>query len=188
MRLKHSLAALLAGTFLALPLAPAMADTIRVGIGTDLLSTNVGVHRDSTTDIIVSHLAEGLVAVRDDLDVGPSLADSWEISDDGRQYTFTLREGALFHNGAPVTSTEVVWSWERLLNPETEFLCRNWFDGTGSTGIHVTAIEAVDPRTVRFTLEEPNALFLPRMAHVACLTAIIHPDSVTETGAWNELI
>lgn len=188
MNLRNICAAWLAGTFLASPIMPAMADTIRVGIGTDLLSTNVGVRRDSTTDVIVTHVAESLVGVRDDLVVGPGLADSWEVSEDGLHYTFTLREGAIFHNGAPVTSAEVVWSWERMLDPATEFLCRNWFDGTGSTAIHVTAIEALDPRRVRFTLEEPNALFLARMAHVACLSAIIHPDSVNEAGEWQELV
>ncbi|MFD2237639.1 ABC transporter substrate-binding protein [Aureimonas populi] len=182
MRLMQTLATLLLGTVMTA--TPLLADTIRVGIGADMISTNVGVRRDSITDIIMSHVAESLVGVRDDLDVGPALAESWVISEDGRDYTFTLREGALFHNGAPVTAAEVVWSWERMLDPQTEFLCRNWFDGTGTTGIEITGIEAVDERRVRFTLEEPNALFLPRMAHVACLSAIIHPDSVSETGEW----
>lgn len=160
------------------------ADELRVAIGGDMRSTLFGVNRDSTTDTVLHHVVEPLVAARDDLSIGPALAKSWDVSEDGLTYTFTLRDGAVFHNGEPVLAEHVKWSWERLLDEETGFLCRRWFDGTGPTGINITGIDVVDDRTVRFTLEEPAALFLARMAHVVCLSGIIHPDSYDESGEW----
>jgi peptide/nickel transport system substrate-binding protein len=162
--------------------------SLKVAINGDIRSTQFGVNRDGTTDTVLHHVIEGLVAYRDDLSVGPLLAKSWEVSPDGTVYTFTLRDGALFHNGQPVTASDVKWSWERLLNPETKFVCRNWFDGTGGTGIKITSIETLDDKRVRFTLQEPNALFLSRMAHMVCLSGIIHKDTVGADGSWNNPI
>lgn len=164
------------------------AEPLRVAISSDIRSTLFGVNRDANTDTVLHHVVEALVAARDNLEIGPALAKSWEVSPDGLSYTFTLRDGALFHNGQAVTAEHVKWSWERLLDPETKFLCRSWFDGTGPTGIKITAIDVVDDRSVRFTLERPNALFLTRMAHVVCLSGIIHPDSIGADGQWKDPI
>lgn len=177
--IKSALAALV----LAFP-GMASADTLNVAMAGDIRSTNFGVNRDGNTDTVLAHIVEGLVAYRDDLSVGPLLAQSWTVSEDGRVYTFTLRDGAVFHNGEPVTAADVVWSWERFLDEDTGFLCRRWYNGEGGTGIEITDIEALDDRTVAFTLAEPNGLFLARMAHMVCLTGIIHPDSVSADGEW----
>ncbi len=173
----------------ALPCAAAKdpADTIRVAINSDIRSTQFGVNRDGNTDTVLHHVVEGLVAYGENLTVAPLLARKWDVSKDGRAYTFHLRD-ALFHNGQPVTAADVKWSWERLLKPETRFLCRNWFDGSGDTGIKIERIEAPDAKTVVFTLKEPNALFLTRMAHMVCLAGIIHRDSLDAAGNWKSPI
>jgi peptide/nickel transport system substrate-binding protein len=169
----------------ALPAAGAKdpPDMLRVAINSDMRSTQFGVNRDGNTDTILHHVVEGLVAYREDLTVGPLLAQRWQVSKDGRTYSFQLRD-ALFHNGEPVTAADVKWAWERLLKPETRFLCRGWFDGTGDTGIKIERIEAPDPKTVTFTLNEPNPLFLTRMAHMVCLAGIVHRDSLDAKGNW----
>lgn len=179
--LATGLAAAAAGVAAPMKGAPGM---LRVAINSDMRSTQFGVNRDGHTDTILHHVVEGLVAYRENLTVGPLLARSWEVSADGRAYTFTLREGATFHNARPVTAADVKWSWERLLKPETGFACRNWFDGTGNTGIKVERIDVVGDNAVRFTLKEPNALFLTRMAHVPCLAGVIHRDSLDASGKW----
>src|SRR5690606_4957775 len=51
------------------------------------------------------------------LEVKPGVAESWEISEDGLTYTFTLRENARWSNGDPVTAEDFVWSWQRALLP-----------------------------------------------------------------------
>lgn len=158
-------------------------DMLRVAMKGDLRSTQFGVNRDGDTDTVLHHVVEGLVAYRENMTVGPLLAEKWDVSRDGRTYTFRLRE-ALFHNGQPVTAADVKWSWERILKPETRFLCRAWFDGSGDTGIKIERIEAPETRTVVFTLKDANPLFLTRMAHTVCLSGIIHKDSVDGSGNW----
>lgn len=187
MRTSHALALALTGLLFGQSAAMA-TESVRVAISSDIRSTLFGVNRDGNTDTVLHHVVEALVAARENLEVGPALAASWEVSGDGLSYVFKLRDGAVFHNGAKVTAQDVKWSWERLLNPDTKFLCRNWFDGTGPTGIKITSIETGDDQTVKFTLEKPNALFLARMAHVVCLSGIIHPDSIGADGQWKEPI
>lgn len=182
--LRPTLRPLAVGAMLAFA-SPAVAeDVLRISIPSDIRSTNVGVSRDGVTDILMAHVVEPLVAPRNNLEVGPALAESWTLSEDGRTYTFTLRAGATFHNGAPVTTAEVKWSWDRMLDPETKFLCRNWFDGTGVTGIHIQSIEPLDERRIAFTLAAPHPLFLKRMGHIPCVSAVLHPDSVAADGSW----
>lgn len=183
---KHIKSALFATAF-ALASGAANASEITVSLPGDIRSIDFGVNRDANTDTVLHHIVEALVAYRNDLSVGPMLAESWEVSEDGRSYTFTLRKGAVFHNGEPVTAREVKWSWDRLLDKNTGFLCRSWFKG-GSLGIDITSIEVLDDRHVRFTLEEPNGLFLTRIAHKVCLSGIVHPDSVGEGGKLEKLI
>lgn len=94
----------------------------------------------------------GLMGVGPDGTLVPVLAESYEVSPDGKVYTFTLRDNATFSDGAPVTATDVVFTVEKAKDPglkSPEF--SNW--------ARITA-EAVDARTVRFTLPKPYAPFL----------------------------
>ncbi|EKF18317.1 ABC transporter substrate-binding protein [Nitratireductor pacificus] len=185
--MKKTLRYLATAAGLAMLVAPAGAQQVTLAMPGDIRSIDFGVNRDGNTDNVLHHVVEALVAYRDDLSVGPQLAESWDVSEDRRSYTFTVRKGAVFHNGQPVTAADVKWSWERLLADETGFLCQKWFKG-GSLGIDIQTIEALDERRVRFTLAEPNGLFLVRMAHKVCLTGIIHPDSVGPDGKLAQLI
>jgi peptide/nickel transport system substrate-binding protein len=163
---------------------PVRGGEIRVALTADIISTNPGVLRDGNTDAVLYHVVESLVGFRDDLTVAPLLAESIETSEDGRLYRFRLRDGVIFQNGAPLTAREVKWSWDRILTPATGFRCREYYDGTGPTGLKIDAIEVEDARTVVFHLNKPSALFLTRMADVQCQTAILHPDSVAADGSW----
>ena len=179
-----SVLAFAAALGLAVPaLASPPSDTIRVALNADIRSTDPGTKRDDNTDAVILHVVEGLVAYREDASVGPMLADKVAVSDDGKTYTFTLRDGVKFHNGAPMTSAEVVWSWKRWLDPKTEWRCLPEFDGRGR--IKIEAIDAPDPKTVVFHLNAPSALFLTTMARTDCAEgAIIHPDSLAADGSW----
>jgi peptide/nickel transport system substrate-binding protein len=128
-------------------------------------------------------VVEGLVAFRDDTSIGPMLADSWAVSNDGKTYTFRLRQGVKFHNGATMTADDVIWSLKRWLDPATQWRCLSEFSATGIARIE--KIEAPDPQTVAITLDQPSALFLPTVARPDCgQTAIIHRDSVGADGKW----
>src|SRR3954471_4337420 len=76
--------------------------------------------------------------------MGPSLAESWQESEDGKTYEFKLRAGLKFHNGDPVTTEDVKFSFERYKGAAAKILHD-----------HVKEVEIVDPRVLRFQLNEP---------------------------------
>lgn len=109
--------------------------------------------------VLVGHnVFDYLTKLDADMNIVPALAKSWEISEDGRVYTFSLREGATFHNGRPLVAEDVVFSFNRLTEQETIYATK--MDP-------VEAIEAVDEQTVQFTLKAPWAPFLEDVAAIA---------------------
>ena len=96
----------------------------------------------------------------------PSLAESWDISDDGLEYTFHLRQGVKFHNGNDFTAEDVAYTFHRMLTVEggvnTEFI--DQIKGAdellaGETDT-LEGVEVVDDYTIKVTLKEPFAGFL----------------------------
>ena len=172
---------LLAGSCSA-PSEDRSGEEIRVAIGSDLRSTEPGVDRDASTDDIMNHVVEGLVGYRSDLTPGPVLAKSIEQSADGLTYRFTLRSNVLFHNGEPLEASDVVWSIERQLRPDSRFLCKNWYDG--SEGLEITGVRATQPDEVEIRINEPDALFLTKLANFQCLLGVVHPNSAKPDGTW----
>jgi len=175
--------ALAAATLLTAAKAEAAGGMLRARLNADILSTDPGTNRDFNTDTVVLHVVEGLVAFREDTSIGPLLAESYALSEDGKTYSFVLRDGVKFHNGAPLTAADAVWSLKRYLDPATGWRCLSEFDGHGL--VKIVAVEAKDPRTVAITLDQPSALFLTTMARADCgETAIVHKDSVGPDGKW----
>lgn len=156
---------------------------LNVGFSQDIRGTQPGVDRDGPTDSVLMHVIEGLVGYADDFTIHPVLAESFEVSEDGLAYTFRLRDGVKFHNGQTMTAQDVKWSWDRYMDPATDWRCRTSFDG--EDGVAVTAMEVVDPLTVRYTLASPSATFLANLARVDCgSAAVLHHDSVAADGSW----
>jgi peptide/nickel transport system substrate-binding protein len=178
----------LISAFALLALAsPAAAQTINVALNADIRSTNPGVNRDDNTDAVVLHMVEGLVGYRENGAVAPLLAEKVTTSADGLTYTFALRKGVKFHNGAELSSADVLWNWTRYMDPKTDWRCRSEFDGR--IGMKVTGVTAPDPSTVVMTLEKPSALFLDTMARTDCaMVAIIHKDSLKPDGSFDKPI
>ena len=104
--------------------------------------------------------------------MGPSLAESWEESEDGLTYTFKLRPGLKFHNGDPVTADDVKFSFNR-------------YQGTGAQTFkdHVSEVEIVDPLIVRFHLKESWPDFMTFYGITATAASIVVPKKyLTEVG------
>ncbi|WP_052097600.1 ABC transporter substrate-binding protein [Achromobacter sp. RTa] len=181
--MKKNLIALALAAACAAGPAAASARPLTVVLNADIRSTNPGVNRDGNTDGVMLNIVEGLVGYGADGLVKPLLAERVALSDDGLTYTFTLRSGVHFHNGAPLTSAEVLWSWERYMMPATDWRCRSEFDGRN--GLKVTDVSAPDPRTFVMRINKPQALFLDSLARTDCAMAgVIHPDSLNPDGSW----
>lgn len=168
--------------------SPARAESlIRASIETDIRGLMPGMSPDVYTGTVLQQIYEGLVVSRLDGTVAPMLAETIDVSPDGRTYTFTLREGVTFHNGAPLTPDAVVWTWRQFLDPKRAWPCRLSFDGTRGP-IKIEEVAAAGPRAVTFRLAAPSAAFLSMMARPDCEASIAHPDSVGSDGTWVKAI
>lgn len=125
---------------------------------------------------ILENVLDTLVEMDDGLNIVPALATSWEVSDDGTVWTFQLRDDVVFHNGRAMTADDVVYTYERLLDPETG-------SGNAYKLVGSPSIEALGPTTVQFTLAEPSGIFLGSLAIDKSL-GIIARESV-EDGTIN---
>ncbi|WP_366655267.1 ABC transporter substrate-binding protein [Fodinicurvata sp. EGI_FJ10296] len=113
-----------------------------------------------------------LFALDENLEVQPQMVDTHEVSDDGLVYTFTLREGMTFHDGAPVTADDAVASLER-------WAAR---DGMGQKLMDFTdSIESVDDLTFTLTLSEPYGLVLESLGKISSNVPFIMPQRLAET-------
>ncbi len=130
---------------------------------------------------ILVNLYEGLLQYKaGTLEVAPALATEWSVSDDGTEYTFTLREGVTFHDGTPFDAEAVKFNFDRMLNEDHPY------HDTGPFPLafffsSVQSTEAVDPMTVKFTLDAPYAPFLSNLAYPTGL--MVSPAAVMAAGA-----
>lgn len=156
-------------------LAPAMASDhmLRVSYPEDPKTADV----QKTTDAytlplnVFDRLIEAETTAPGKSELVPSLAESWTVSDDGKVYTFKLRQGVLFHNGEELKADDVVYTFDRMLDPATKALSTDildFVDGAterlNGSADKVRGIEAIDDYTVRITLKEPYAAFTALMA------------------------
>jgi len=104
--------------------------------------------------------------------MGPSLAESWKESPDGKTYEFKLRSGLKFHNGDPLTTEDVKFSFER-------------YRGAGAKVLqeHVQQVEIVSPLVVRFHLKEPWPDFMTFYGTTASAAGLVVPKKyLTQVG------
>lgn len=129
---------------------------------------------------ILVNLYEGLVRYAPGtLEVAPGLADAWEISNDGTEYTFDLREGVMFHDGTPFNAEAVKFNFDRMLNEDHPY----HQTGPFPLAFFFSAIEEtqiVDEYTVRFKLNGPYAPFLSNLAYPTGL--MVSPTAVARYG------
>ncbi len=133
-------------------------------------------------------LYEGLVNEAPNGDLIPGAAESWQISDDGRTYTFALRRNARWSNGDPVTAEDFVYSLRRSLDPAT--LSRYTFIlnpivnareiAAGERPIIDLGARSLDEFTLEIELESPTPYFLGLLTHSASFP--IHRPSVEQYG------
>jgi oligopeptide transport system substrate-binding protein len=113
---------------------------------------------------IVRQLFDGLVQFDAHLNLVPSIAEFWQASQDGRTWTFALRQGVKFHHGREVTAHDVVYSFTRLLDPKRPGPVTELFqhiqgaeDFMQGKTERVRGLQAVDRYTFQMVLEEPLA-------------------------------
>jgi ABC-type transport system substrate-binding protein len=147
----------------------------------DPRSLDPALSTDVPTGRAVSYLFDGLTRFTAEAAVEPSLAERWEMSADGRQYTFHLRRGVTFHDGTPLVARQVLASFQRVLDPKTRggrgwplYPIRGARDYADGKTTAIAGLAAPDDSTVIVTLDEPLAFF-PKL--LAMPVAAIVPEN-----------
>jgi peptide/nickel transport system substrate-binding protein len=155
--LRHGAAGALAVGLLGTPdlALPAFAQgggrrggTLRAGLDAD--PPNLDPHRSSAAvdRQVFQSLFDKLMDTDENLKIVPMLATSWSVSQDGRTYTFKLRQGVQFHDGTPFNAQAVVYNFSRMRDPKFPSARRSEIGP-------VTDVVASDPSTVQIKLERP---------------------------------
>jgi len=158
------------------PLEPVEGGVLVVGENADeppLLDP----HQLSTTNTttILRPVFDTLVWQDDEGDFTPGLAESWEVSEDGLEYTFTLRQGVTFHDGAEWNADGLVANFYHIVDPATKSpLAASYIAPFQSA-------EAIDEHTVKVTLDSPYSAFLNVLAQT--YLSIISPKQLAEDPA-----
>lgn len=152
-------------------------NVLHLSIGPDPASLDPIQAVDVYRGQLVVYLYDGLVRFQDGAPQ-PNLAKSWDVSDDGRVYTFHLRDDVTFHNGRKFNAEDVKYSFERVLRPESQSPLTWVFDFIeGSDALvegeadSLSGLRVLNPTTVEITLEQPFAPFLLLMAMPAAHVA-----------------
>lgn len=120
---------------------------------------NLDMHQTGTASSgrVLQNIHSSIVTVDANLNVIPNLAESYDVAPDGLTYTFKLRRGVKFHNGATMTSADVKYSFERCKDPATGAVNFEVFN-------NVASIDTPDDLTVVINMSAVNAPFLSRLA------------------------
>jgi len=126
---------------------------------------------DTHAVTVIQQIFDGLVQFDKNLNIIPAIARSWKISSDSLTYTFYLREGVRFHNGREVTAKDFVYSFTRIIDPETKSSSSSFFTGVvgakefmGRKTKEVKGLVAQDKYTLRVMLSEPYVPFISILA------------------------
>ncbi|MYL65356.1 ABC transporter substrate-binding protein [Bacillus hwajinpoensis] len=158
--------------------------TLIFGRGGDSVSLDPASVTDGESFKVTKNIFDTLLDYGDDnTDVQEALATDWEVSDDGKTYTFTLREGVKFHDGTDFNADAVVYNFERWMNGNEEafYYYKSMFGGfKGDEGHVIESVTAKDDYTVEFKLKRPQAPFLKNIAMSPF--AIASPDALEKQG------
>jgi ABC-type oligopeptide transport system substrate-binding subunit len=143
--------------------------------------------------LVINLVFGGLVKLDAELKVIPEAAESWDVSPDGKTYTFHLRPGLTFADGTPVTAADFVYSINRALAPETASYGAPFQLGhiVGAQAVvdgkarEATGVKAVDERTLQITTDRPLAYFLSQLTY--SYTFVVPRTLIEQEGArWEE--
>jgi peptide/nickel transport system substrate-binding protein/oligopeptide transport system substrate-binding protein len=162
----------------------------------DPRSLDPALSTDVPTGRAVGYLFDGLTRFDPEAKVEPALAERWDVTPDGKTYTFHLRRGVRFHDGTPFVAKHVVHSWQRVLDPAVKggrgeplypiIGAREYAAGTAKS---INGLSAPNDSTIVTQLTEPLAFFPKLLAMpVAAIVPLNPPPNFDEhpvgTGPW----
>ncbi len=148
------------------------SQTLIVAMGSDAITMDPSAQNDAYSANAMLQMYEGLIAITPDNEVVPALAERYEISPNGMEYTFYLKKDVKFHNGEILTADDVVFSFKRAcVSPAVAHIFSD---------IDPDTIRAVDPLKVSFKMKAPYAGILTALCHSSA--HIVNKKAVEEAG------
>lgn len=165
---------------------------IVVDLGADAATLDPQMSEDSQSHRVVNDLFEGLTSYDQSNKIIPGLADKWEISENGKIYTFHLRPKIKFSDGTPITANDVVFTYQRLADPKVaspyNILINNLSNADdvmkGKKPLSALGIKALDKNTVQISLNHPDNSFLA----IASLwnLGVVSQANVNKSTNWTD--
>jgi oligopeptide transport system substrate-binding protein len=155
--------------------------------GIDPITLDPAISGEMTSHEYIMQLFGGLVRLDDNLEPAPDIAQKWQISKDGRTYTFHLRQDVRFHDGREVKAGDFKYSWERACDPATGsrmvIICLGDIVGVGDVlsgkAKEISGVRVVDDYTLQVTIDAPKSYFLSKLTYPA---AFVVDRGDVETG------
>jgi len=161
---------LIVALVLATGMAFAQQGTLQIAVDQAPVGLDPDIVTAFSSFAVINEIYEGLVEVNSKLQIQPALATSWTVSNDGLTYVFNIRQGVKFHNGREMTASDVVYSFNRIMDPKTG-------SPEASRFSQVASAVATGPYQVTFKLKEPFAPFLSNLTNL-----FVVPKEVVEAN------
>jgi len=159
---------------------PHPGKTLRIVIGDEPDDLNpLAMYSHSQSDLL--KFFNGLLKFDENLDMVPDLAESWNVSDDGEECTFHLRQGVMWHDGEEFTAEDVKYTYDLILSGDVTSMIPL---ATEYSDI-IEEVEIVDDYTVKFTLQEAIVPFRERFAVAIVPKHLLEDEDLTETDFWH---
>jgi len=151
---------------------PAGGGTLNVAYPANPATLDPHLTTNQATRDVARNIYEQLVTLNKNYEVVPQLAESYEISEDGKVYTFHLRKGVHFHNGKEMKAEDVVASMEKWLSTSTQ----------GQANLQGAKFLQTDEYTVQLTLQKPSLVALYVLADTAPFPGIMPKEVIESAG------
>lgn len=173
--------------------ATSEAGVLRYPIPNNPSSLDPAVVQDGDTLDMLQQIYEGLVGWDENNQVVGLLAESWEVSEDGTEYTFKVREGVKFHDGRELTADDIKWSIERACHPDIKSVTVDAYlsDVVGLVEMKngqadsVSGIVVNGPYSISFKLKQPTPYFLGKLTYM--VSSPVSSDSAPESAEMNDI-
>ena len=159
-------------------------------LGADPPTLDPHLTTDVNSAVYAVEIYGGLMTIDKELVIAGDLAETWEVSPDGRTTTFRLNPNAKFHNGRTVTANDVKWSIDRATAPETEAFNASVFLGDiigvqqriAGESTEVSGVQIINDRTVTITTDAPKAYFLSKLTYP--VSFVLDRSNVESNPNW----
>jgi len=158
--------------------------------GIDPYTLDPAVSGEMTSHVYLMQIFSGLLRLGDKLEPAPDIAERWEVSNNGRTYTFYLRQDVKFQDGRPVTAADFKYSWERACAPQTGSATAATYLGDivgvrevlAGQATEISGVKVIDDYTLEVTIDAPKSYFLAKLTYPTAF--VVDKANAGGGGGW----